>query len=661
MISTTTSVGLVATPWKVRWMPSLQLATLASWLHQTVPQVVVEEYHHYLEVAATLGGIRYDEICELSGLRGDRSIAMPEALYAGLLFPESRERIEKTIRDSYFAQTHGDVTVLLDSLQHTTLDSVETVARRSHAMVGLSVTFYQTFSSLYFAQVLKSLQPDVILVFGGPEVPGKVGTSILRTFSWIDFVITGEGETPLQKMCEVLSQHPRGDHLSLCSQIPGVQGQNSSEVGMPQTPDPTQVELRHLDSLPVPGFESYFANLERVGHPRPTYLTVESSRGCWWDRSNEDPHRSCSFCNLNATWSSYREKSIDRTVREIRTLVEKHGVSRIMLVDNIIRQGRQLTELLARLSTEAPQLEIVLEAKASLRPTEFYALKRAGVVEMQTGIESLSTGMLRRLINKGTSAIHNIQAMRWMEDLGIRHVGNIILQYPGVTVSELNEMIRTLEFAVSYQPLIGGQFSLGYYSPIYRLATEFGITNVRNNAWFDACLPDDVRPLFFSLEKDFDHIESEEVQELWTLISLKIAAWRSNYEDTVHRHGLRSLCMFRDHGDALEMMDWRTGYRRISFLEGPHRRLYLSATSTQYLGALLAPHENKEELRLFVDEMVERRFMFRERDRVISLFVNISEELPPPYLIIEDARKSGENRGTQFDIIGQDVSGQGEA
>src|SRR5262249_20105336 len=149
----------------------------------------------------------------------------------------------------------------------------------------------------------------------------------------------------------------------------------------------------------------------------------------------------------NATWSYYREKTPERAAREIDTLINRHDRPDVIVVDNVLRQGGGLRRLLAELlRCHAGQRRLVLEAKASLRPSELCLLRLAGVQEMQVGIESLSTGMLRTLINKGTSTLQNVQAMRWMDDLGIRHVGNIILYYPGAAAAHLAEMLRNIDF-----------------------------------------------------------------------------------------------------------------------------------------------------------------------------------------------------------------------
>ena len=73
-----------------------------------------------------------------------------------------------------------------------------------------------------------------------------------------------------------------------------------------------------MDALPLPDYDEYAALAEK--HGLLWLLSIEGSRGCWWDRSRRsgNARATCHFCNLNVQWMGYREKSVARLVAEVR-------------------------------------------------------------------------------------------------------------------------------------------------------------------------------------------------------------------------------------------------------------------------------------------------------------------------------------------------------
>lgn len=620
-----TSIGLVCTPWKSQWMPSLQLGALASWIRKHVPAVALDEYHSYLDIAKAIGCDRYDEFSGLGG-SGDGTIALPEAFYAALLFPGERKRIASHIQSSHGGNAPFDIDKLLDVLAGTTEECVERVARKRHALVGLSVSFFQTFASVYFAERLRQHDPDVLIVLGGAEVPGRVGASVLECFPTIDAIVSGEGERPLQAMCEIVQAAPPSEWRAKLASIPGVRVRGASNTSAPAHGD----ELASLDELPLPDYGEYFSQRGPELDSRPFRIPVETSRGCWWDRSALDPRKSCSFCNLNATWSRYRQQGSVRAARAFKTLARAHRSTRFMMVDNILRQGSSLEPFLDELKAGAPDLQIILEARASLHPRHIARLRDCGVEEIQFGIDGMSNGILRRVIKKGTTVLHNIQAMRWMDSLGMRHTGNLILWYPSATADEVRETIRNLDYVAGYQPLIGGRFWLGYYAPIFRLADEYGLQNIRNAASLEACLPPEVRRRFYTLERSYDHDLPDDVAQLWADVELKLSLTAMHHRRVTQRHRLRSLLLYNDGNDFVELIDWRGLEPCRVVLEGPHRDTYLSATVANSLDNVArAGGLSESELMRFVGAMVEQKLMYREGNRVLALAVPQALADPP--------------------------------
>lgn len=123
-------------------------------------------------------------------------------------------------------------------------------------------------------------------------------------------------------------------------------------------------------------------------------------------------HRaSCSKASRRAQGMASREKSPERSLRELKTLLEAHPNRLVTVTDNIMPHSYWKT-FVARLPDEVPGLEMMYEQKANLTLAQVRALARAGITEIQPGIEALSTGLLK-LMDKGTTAAQNIALLRY--------------------------------------------------------------------------------------------------------------------------------------------------------------------------------------------------------------------------------------------------------
>ena len=95
----------------------------------------------------------------------------------------------------------------------------------------------------------------------------------------------------------------------------------------------------------------------------------------------------------------------------------------------------------------------------------FSLYRRGGLSTIQVGVESLSNSLLRRM-QKGVSVIENIATMRAAQEHSLELEGNLIIQFPGSTQSEVNETLENLDYVFSYSPLTIATFFLGHDSPV---------------------------------------------------------------------------------------------------------------------------------------------------------------------------------------------------
>ncbi|RLB79452.1 MAG: hypothetical protein DRH15_08910, partial [Deltaproteobacteria bacterium] len=193
-------IALVSTPWPLFNRPSIQLGSLKAFISDRLPEVKVDTFHLYLQVAAALGYPLYEEISQ--------SAWLAEPLYAALLYPEQLEAIERFWNRRVSRTNHCKQLPFLELCEKLSKCSKEILSAQDWAryrLIGLSVCFSQLTSSIYFITQIRKMAPDVPIVVGGSSCAGALGKSLLQTFPDITFVIEGEGELPLMKLVQEIA------------------------------------------------------------------------------------------------------------------------------------------------------------------------------------------------------------------------------------------------------------------------------------------------------------------------------------------------------------------------------------------------------------------------------------------------------------------------
>jgi radical SAM superfamily enzyme YgiQ (UPF0313 family) len=159
--------------------------------------------------------------------------------------------------------------------------------------------------------------------------------------------------------------------------------------------------MADLGAAPTPDFEDWFSDIEDLDQRdririTPRSLPLEGSRGCWWGQTSH-----CTFlCGIDESSLSYRSRPTDGVIDTLRELRSRR--SRISFSDYILARNHY-EELLPILAEEEQPFRLSCEIKASQSLSRMDLLARAGFVELQPGIESFSTELLKAM-DKGSAA-----------------------------------------------------------------------------------------------------------------------------------------------------------------------------------------------------------------------------------------------------------------
>ncbi len=593
---TTPVLALTAMPWATLNRPSIQLAALKAYVEEHT-EVSVVPLHAYLQIAGSVGIDVYNRIAENSWAG--------EALFAALLFPEQRPQAERVFRESlgHTTQSLPSFESLLHTVEHCCEQWLQTRDWSRYLAVGFSLCFNQLLASLFMATRLKKLADCPPTIFGGSLCVGPLGRSLLRNFPQIDYIVDGEGETPLAGLCRLLT----GAATTMPDRI-----LCRTEVAE-RVPAP---EISDLDSLPTPEYTPYFDEIKAVfpDHPFIPVVPMEFSRGCWWNR--------CTFCNLNLQWRGYRHKSATKLTADLELLTARHQCLDYTFTDNALppREADRFFERLAKIDTD---YRFFAEIRAIGELERLASYRRGGLDTVQVGIEALSSSLLRRM-EKGVRVIDNVAIMKLTQTAGIHLEGNLIVEFPGSTVEEVADTLDTLEYLLPFRPLSPAVFFLGTGSPAQQRPRDFGITATLQHRKNRGLFPADMLKSLELLARDYRG-DRELQRRRWRPVTDRLARWRAFHDKRAG--ACRPALAYRNGGTFLLIrQEQPEGPVLRHRLQGTSRAIYLFCEKVRGIDDILARFEQLKQAPLlaFLNELCRKRLMFREGNLFLSLAVRES-------------------------------------
>lgn len=416
---------------------------------------------------AFAGRLGFDVAAALAGSLPWRLLG--EAVFLAAAFPERAADHARVLRLLNRQEGPGRIGMVFKSLSDDDLLAyaaevpafVDDIAQRvlSHGprIVGFSSMGQQTLASIALARAIKRKRPDVLTVLGGSNPTEPAASGIVAITDVFDHVFSGEADLVFPAFCR--------DYVR--------DGKLPAEAVVRCPP------LADLDVVPVPEYEAYFEELEpyRASEPMaaqaPHTVLFESSRGCWWG----DKHL-CTFCGYVTPGTRYRTKSTAQIVEAVRAISTRYGVGRVRASDAIMPSDFTRTVLPALMDQRVPTA-LAYEIKANQKESDLDTFIRAGVDEVQPGIESLSTHVLQ-LMSKGISALENVRLLRDARSRDLPLIWNFITAFPGEHAEDYEAMMRLIPLIEhTMAPVRWGAIHVSRYSPYHTAPERYGITNIR--------------------------------------------------------------------------------------------------------------------------------------------------------------------------------------
>ncbi len=305
---------------------------------------------------------------------------------------------------------------------------VERIAASNPDVIGITAMTNNYHSAEGMMALLKARLGCPIVV-GGPHAtvfPERVAGD-----PHVDYVVYGEGEETLRELVRAMVAEGIRPSDEALSQIAGLCFRSNGQVRC----NPPRPLIKDLDALPFPARHLFELSRYRLYAPDGSpMVTLLSSRGCPYN---------CSYCFKGIVGRTYRQRSPENIIAEIRSLMDTYGYRNFYFIDDLFTiNRRRLMAITTRMIEERLDIRWQCLARVDrVTPELLQLMYRAGCREVHYGIESGNPAILQA-IGKHITLEQVRQAVAWTAQAGILAKGYFMLGLPGDTEETMRQTIR---------------------------------------------------------------------------------------------------------------------------------------------------------------------------------------------------------------------------
>ncbi len=604
------NILLISMPFAGTAIPSIQLPLLEGYLKERDVEITTK--HLYLKSAEFYGLNNYNFL-----IYSPNESYTAQMVFSKYVFPEHWKKNEDKFRE-YFQDMSKDFDFdtyvrLTDNFYDWVIEKVNW---RDYDIIGFTLNYGQFLPSLAIAKKIKELSSEKIIIFGGSRNIDEIGINVLKTFSYVDFICSGDGEEPLFQLASNYNNYKNIPNLIYRDQDRVVR--NESEY------------YADLNELPFLSFDSFYEELASSSDEIKQYfnsygrLPVEISRGCWWNK--------CSFCSQRVQHKRYQEKDINRLIEEIKLLSDKYKLLDFQIIGDTLPKNDYKT-LLKEIILLGRDFTFFVEARAGrLQSEDYKLLSKAGFDIIQTGIETFSQNYIKKM-NKGSRVIDNIATLKFCKENHINNRYNLIINYPNEEIIDFEETRKNIRLIKQYlEPPQISYLIVEYGSYIYNNPQEFNIEKLEYTNIDKIMFPEEVLERGISCIYRFKRKNDLGFND-WEKL---IGDWKTKY-DALEIEGLKRktvidkhIFFFVDGEEFVKIYDKRNGENvQIYVLDKIERDVFLSCIDVVSFEELQKrfPLMSESDLKTILNSFEEYGIVFREDNYYLSLPLCYSQKI----------------------------------
>ncbi|QWR77165.1 B12-binding domain-containing radical SAM protein [Candidatus Magnetomonas plexicatena] len=332
--------------------------------------------------------------------------------------------------------TAPDIDTFVFDLGITTGEMIANLGTKHYDVVACSVYIWNCNDIIEFADNYKRQNPEVVIVFGGPQV-SPVADEIIVDYPFVDIIpyVTAPGETifyyllralakrqPLSEVSNILYRSQNGTINKT--------GKNIEKIDISQLPSPFLDGTVHIEAD-----QNYMA-------------IIESSRGCPFG---------CAYCFWGSGDKGVEYFTDDRIIAEIAMIYSHPSVKHVFFTDSDfllkVNRANQFIDTIMHYGGERVKTEVEIDARGINETKKDAVLK---LMRLSNGYilfaVQTTTPEALKLIGKraGPEVFRNRASLlrSWLPDVKI--VVDVMLPLPGDTLSGY---LETLDFVLNLEPV----------------------------------------------------------------------------------------------------------------------------------------------------------------------------------------------------------------
>jgi radical SAM superfamily enzyme YgiQ (UPF0313 family) len=381
--------------------------------------------------------------------------------------PLGTSYIAAYLRSKDFEVKQMDVNHTFRYDYHLSDDKLNQVVRKivseNPDVLGVSLGHTNFQYAIRLLELIKKQIPDVFVVAGGPHV-SYIGEKIIRDFpNLFDIGVFSEGE---ETVYEILQKKTKGEKLHKINGT--IHRTNNGRI----VKNPPRYPSLDLDDYPFPDFDDFLLQ----EYPLPI-LPLLTTRGCL---------HTCSFCGVhgNQITGSYRERSIENVINEMKRNVERYNCKIFLIGDALINSNpRRLTQLCDRIIHEDIDVYWLAEAFPNLTKKICEKMYKAGCRFLWISPETGSP-VTAHMMKKDVDLAQAKTSIKNAKNAGIFISTWFIIGFPTETQNDLEKTITYAREQKEYMDeCTFVPFHLMVGSPVYKNPQEYNIRTVEDNRY----------------------------------------------------------------------------------------------------------------------------------------------------------------------------------
>ena len=320
----------------------------------------------------------------------------------------------------------------------------EVLAWKPDVVAFSVITETYQWASQIAAELKKEL--NVPIVFGGVHttlVPDRVVSNPV-----VDVLCIGEGEYPL---LELVNRLANGGRLSDIRDIPNLWVKADGQIHRSDL----RPLIENLDALPFADKDLYY---DRASCFAKEY-TIMASRGC--------PY-SCTFCTNSALRSIYKDKGrylrmrgVDNVIQELVEAKRKYRFRRVSFYDDMFTSKKSwILDFCEKYKQTIDVPFRCIIHPTSVDPETLGALKQAGCINMEVGLQSMDEITRKEVLNRLESDEKLKRGLGMIKESGIDFYIDHIL---GIPFEEERHYVEAAKYYNELRPPLIDVFWLTHY------------------------------------------------------------------------------------------------------------------------------------------------------------------------------------------------------